>query len=49
MHLAYNLTYTLSQYPADQLVNKSEVFMSLIRGLRQNVDILGAGGFAYAY
>ena len=47
--VAYNLTNAIANTPADKLMNSSDTFMSQIRGLQKNLDVLGAGGFAYAY
>jgi hypothetical protein len=47
--VAYNLTNAISNTPADKLMNSSETFISQIRSLQKNLDVLGAGGFAYAY
>ena len=47
--VAYNLTNAIANTPADKLMNSSDIFISQIRGLQKNLDILGAGGFAYAY
>jgi hypothetical protein len=47
MHLSYNLTYTLSN--VHSLVNSSDTLIKLIQDMQGYVDILGAGGFGYAY
>jgi hypothetical protein len=47
--VAYNLTNAIANTPADKVMNSSDTFISQIRGLQKNLDVLGAGGFAYAY